>query len=255
LIRTGSDEGDIYTITGNTADSVTLDLQGGSLAGLNAGDLVAIIPYWTLGTVFPGGQGVHPSVSAGNRSTEVLFPDLGGTGVNLTTARSYYFLNGAWRQVGQGNLNKNDDVVAPDMFVWVRHNVPTGTELVARGSVLSSGIRLGVRLNSGIKQDNLIALPRPGPVSLSQSGLIESGAFRPSISAGNRLDELFIFDNTTLGKNKSAAATYYYLNGGWRKVGSGNTDVGGDIVFQPGTGVILRSGAGASGVWTNNANY
>jgi uncharacterized protein (TIGR02597 family) len=117
-------------------------------------------------------------------------------------------------------------------------------------------LRMPVRRLAGGKQDNLIALARPTAVSLDASGLVSSGAFRASAFPGSRLDELLIIDNSTAGKNKSAAATYYYWNGAWRKVGGGSTNVGSDLVFVPGTGVILRSGAGeTSAVWENSPGF
>ncbi|HEV8543207.1 MAG TPA: TIGR02597 family protein, partial [Verrucomicrobiae bacterium] len=84
LFRSGSHEGESYTITANTADTLTLDLQGVALDGVAAGDRVAIVPYWTLGTVFPGGTGVNSSPTPGNRLTEIFLPDISGVGVNLS---------------------------------------------------------------------------------------------------------------------------------------------------------------------------
>jgi len=142
------------------------------------------------------------------------------------------------------------------MFFWVRQNTSTSTEMVANGVVLPGKFRLAVRRDALARQDNVLALPRPNAVSLNASGLIESGAFRASSTPGSRLDELFVFDNTSVAKNKSASATYYYWNGAWRKVGAGTTDVGTDAAFQPGTGVILRTGVAATSTfWTTQAAY
>jgi uncharacterized protein (TIGR02597 family) len=260
IFRSGAQEGDLFTITGNTADTVTLDLQGESLGAVAPGDRVTIVPYWTLGTIFPAGQFINSSPTPGNRGTEVLVPDVGGAGINLSTARTYYFWNGAWRQVGQGSAIKNDDVLLPDMYFWVRQNVPGNAELIVSGSVLASRLRTLVRRSSASKQDNILALPRPAAVTLNQSGLMANNAFRASPTPGNRLDELFIFDNSLAAKNKSASAAYYYFSigasGAWRKVGTGLTDVGNDAVFPPGSGVILRSGLGStSDTWANSPNY
>jgi uncharacterized protein (TIGR02597 family) len=73
---------------------------------------------------------------------------------------------------------------------------------------------------------------------------------------GTRTDELLTFDNTTTQKNKSSSAVYYYWSGGWRRVGSGNTDVGNTAVFQPGAGVIIRKGTNSpAAVWTTTPNW
>lgn len=255
LFLTGSHEGEFFTVTANSSDTLTLDLLGASLSGVTTGDRIALVPYWTLGTLFPSGRSIAASPTPGNRSTEILLPDVGATGVNVPTAKTYYFWNGAWRQVGTGLVVKNDEVFLPDMFFWVRNNLPGSDELVANGTVLSTKWRFLVRRNSNGQQDNLVALPRINTVALNASGLFESGAVRASSSPGNRLDELMVFDNSVAAKNKSAAATYYYWNNAWRKVGAGAADVGTDLVFTPGTGVVLRSGSGASTtVWTNSLN-
>ncbi|HTG44729.1 MAG TPA: TIGR02597 family protein, partial [Verrucomicrobiae bacterium] len=253
LFRSGVREGESYTITGNTSDTLILDLEGKSLTGAASGDRVEIIPYWTLGTIFPGGQGVHSSSTAGNRPTEILIPDLAGNGINLAAARVCYFMNGDWRQVGQGSASRNDDVILPDMFFWVRHNNPNSTELAAHGIVSQGKWKLPLRRRASGKQDNVIALPRQTSVTLAASGLIETGTFHPSASAGTRSDELLVFDNASTGRNKSASATYYYYNGAWRKVGSGSTVVNLDAVFKPGTGCILRLEAGTSSQWTHES--
>lgn len=254
--RSGSHHGEYYTITGNGSDTLTVDVDGGSLSGVAAGDLVSVIPYWTLGTVFPAGKGVHASATSGTRLTEVYFPKLNGVGVNGGVSSIYYFRDGSWRRVGEGLVVKNDDVILPDMFVIVRNNVGTSTEVVTHGSVLGGDLSLVVKRNSGMLQDNILALPRPVSVSLNDSGLVASGAFRESLTAGTRTDELYVYDNSTPMINRSPSAIYYYRNGGWRKVGAGNADVGAETVFTPGSGFIIRSASGLStDRWNNPASY
>ena len=109
---------------------------------------------------------------------------------------------------------------------------------------------------AGDKQDNAIGLARPIAVSLDASGLINSGAFAPSPLPGSRTDELLIFDNTQVAKNKSSSAVYYYWNNAWRRVGAGSAIVDSDLVFSPGTGVIIRKGTNViSPIWTNTPSY
>jgi uncharacterized protein (TIGR02597 family) len=255
-IRSGPLEGYSFMITGNGADTLTTDPQDGSLQGLNPGDRIAVSPYWTLGSIFPEGRAVHPSSSPLNRSMELLMPNVAATGINLSMERTYYFWEGAWRQVGEGSKIKNDDVILSDMYVIVRHNTSTGTTLTAPGEVLAGYWRLAIRRNINSRQDNILALPRPASPSLNASGLIESEAIRPSPSPLNRMDELFVFDNSIPGKNKAASATYYYWNGAWRKVGAGSADFGLAEIFTPGSGFIIRSGAAPSpGLWLNPPNY
>jgi uncharacterized protein (TIGR02597 family) len=246
LIRSGALEGDYFTITSNSSDTLTLDLQGTSIGGLSAGDAVAIVPFWTLGTISPGGQGIHESLSPGIRATEILFPNIQGTGINLSAGATYYFYAGSWRRVGQSLTIKNDDVILPDMYVIARHNIAGDTTLTTQGIMLAGKSHIPLRRQTDAKEDNSIGLVRPMPVTLDNSGLFESGAFRSSPFPGSRTDELLVFNNGAIGKNKSAVATYYYYNGAWRKVGAGGANVGTDVAFTPGGGVILRSGAANS---------
>lgn len=256
FFASGAKEGRYFTITGNTGNSVTLDLEGDTLSSVAILDRVTVIPYWTLGSVFPGGEGIFSSPTPGSRTTEILIPDFSGAGINRSTARTYYFWNSAWRQVGSGAAVKNDDVLLPDGFFIVRHNSSASTTLTTHGSLVAERWRLPLNIRASGKQDNIVALPRPVSVSLNDSGLIESGAFATSPSPGNRVDELLVFNNALAQKNKSAAGTYYHWNGGWRKVGSGSSDVGADLVFTPGMGVLIRKGAGPGlPLWVNAPNY
>ena len=256
LVRSGPKEGYAYTITANTSDTLTLDLSNADLSGVSAGHRFAIVPYWTLGSVFPGGAGVNPSPSPGSRSTEILLPDLSSAGINLSPVKTYYFHGGFWKQFGQGAANKNDDVLLSDSYFTVRHNVSTATTIVAQGNVLTTKWTVPLATQASVKQDNAVAIPRPVAVALIDSNLISSGGFSVSPSPGNRTDELLVFDSTVIGKNKSPSATYYYWNNAWRKFGAGATDVGTDQVFTPGTGVIIRKGASVSStVWVNSPTY
>lgn len=255
LIASGPMEGAYHTITGNSSNVVQLDLEGGTLAGISPGDRVMIVPYWTMGSIFPGGLGIHPSPLAGNRHTEILFPNLVGSGVNLAPSRTLYYLN-TWRQVAQGAANKNDEVVLPDMFLWVRHNVATNSEVTAHGIALPTKLRIPLRRQLSAEQDNVVALPRPNAVPLGLSGLFESGAFLPSATAGQRTDEVFVYRAATPLVNRAPEETYYYRNGDWRRVTFGNENMSGAAAFVPGGGVFLRLDPSSnSSVWVNSPNY
>lgn len=253
----GALNGAMFPIIANDTNTLTLNLNGDTLAGVVANDLIYVEPYWTLNSIFPGGAGVNISPTAGNRNTEILIPDLTSAGINLSAATIYYFHAGLWNEVGQGSIDHGDDIIQPNTYFVVRHNVSTNTTLYACGNAIASDISipLNIPADSSSKQDNYIGLMRPVTLSLDASQLISSGAFVPSIIPGNRLDELLVFDNTVVGKNKSSSAIYYYWNNAWRKVGAGSSVVGSDNVFMPGTGVILRKGTNAPAVWTNNPSY
>lgn len=262
FIRSGAKEGNYYTVTANSGNTLTLDLAGDSLGSLAAGDSVSVVPYWTLGTVFPASDaGVSFSSSASPFSiqTSVLLPNLQGTGINLAASANYFFYNGAWRRVGQNlTLGKNDDILVPDSYFIVRNAANAGT-LTAMGGVIAQRVATPFQTSASTRQDNAVALPRPIPVSLNDSGLIGSGAFAASSSPFSLADMVLVFDNATAAKNKAASATYFYFNNAWRKVGANLTqDFGATQVFGPTAGIIIRksvSASGASSTWINSPTY
>jgi uncharacterized protein (TIGR02597 family) len=262
FVRSGTKEGNYYTVTANTGNTLTVDLAGDSLSGLAAGDALSVVPYWTLGTLFPAAdENVSFTASPNSFSlrTTVLMPDLAGSGINLSTVGSYYFYNGAWRRFGQSaSVSRDDEILFPDSYVIVRNAANAGT-LTQFGGVVTKRFVTPLVTRTGTKQDNPVALPRPIPVSLQDSGLIASGAFAASTNSLVPTDVLLVFDNSVVGKNKSAAATYFYFNNGWRRFGQPvSQDFGSTPVFGPGYGVVIRKAVSATGntaLWSHAATY
>jgi len=253
-VRSGLKEGSAYTITASGPNTLTLDMAGDNLNGLSANDRFEIIPYWTLATVFPGGAGIHESLSDLVHKSEVLVFDLNYAGINPSASKTYFFYQGNWQQTGSGEV-RNDDVLWPDAYFIVRHRIATDTTLMVRGAVIMSKLATSLGTDPSARQDNIVALQRPVAVSLNDSGLITSGAFIPSLNDLMHADELLTFDNSVAGRNKSASATYFYYSGAWRRIGSG-ADVGSTLVFTPGTGVVIRKKPGtSSALWLNSPTY
>jgi len=252
----GALEGHLYPISANGNNTVTLDLGTDSLATAVSGDAILIEPYWTLATVFPNGKGVNISPTLGNRNSEVLIPDLVNAGINLSSSKIYFFHNGLWKIVGQGNTDHGTDILQPNAHFIIRHNVATNTTLIALGNVVGEKMAVPLRAYAGNRQDNTIGLARPVTLSLDASQLVSGGGFASSPLPGTRTDELIVFDNVAVQHNKSAAAIYYYWSGGWRRVGAGATLVGTDPVFAPGVGVIIRKNTNnAASLWINSPGY
>ncbi|HRY46596.1 MAG TPA: TIGR02597 family protein [Candidatus Paceibacterota bacterium] len=256
LLTSGQRQGRYFTILGNTEDTLMVDLNDDTLGGISVGDSIAVVPYWTLSTLMPGGKGIHVSTSPLIRKSEILFVNVDGIGINRSASKTFFYYGDSWKQFGQGLANKNDEVLLPDVYFIVRHNISTATSLTLSGEVLNSSWTMPVTVNSVAKQDNFIGLPRPVMTSLNNSGLIESGAFQSSSSPLFRVDELLVFDNAVIGKNRSASATYYHYNGAWRKFGAGLTDVGNLPILGPGVAAIIRKGAYAGDCfWKNEITF
>jgi uncharacterized protein (TIGR02597 family) len=256
LLTSGQRQGRYFTILANSDYTLTVDVSDDTLTGVSVGDSIAVVPYWTLNTLFPGGGGLHASSNPLVRKSEILFFNVDGIGINRSASRTFYYYGDSWKEFGQGLVNKNDEVFLPDVYFIVRHNTSTATSFTISGQVLKSSWTMPVTVNPLARQDNFIALPRPIMTSLNDTGLIDSGAFRSSSSPLSRADELLVFDNNVIGKNRSASATYYHYNGAWRKFGAGLTDIGNQPVLGPGVAAIIRKGAYAGDCfWKNETSF
>lgn len=255
LITSGASAGSSFPILANGTATLTVDLDGDVLnPAVNDG--VSIIPYWTLGTLFPAGAGVHVSPTAGDIRTEIILPDLNASTLSSGVARYFYCLAGEWVEEGQGTVSKNKQVLLPDSLFIVRHNVAAATEFLANGAVITCRLRSPLVVNPSSKRDNFLGLQRPTACTLAASGLISSGAFAASATAGARTDELHVFDNALVRKDKSPSAIYFYWNNGWRKVGAGTASFDNTVVFTPGNGFVIRKNSSAvSPFWLNLPNY
>jgi uncharacterized protein (TIGR02597 family) len=255
FVRSGLLEGEYFTVTENSTDTLDLDASASDLAGLAEGDAVGIVPYWTFGTIFPEGTNVDASIAPAVRLTEVLLPDVQSAGANSSAGAVYYFWNNAWRKAGGGSTVRNDDVVLPDMHFIVRQNGASTRPLFVSGIVETRKVRMRLRREPGGEQDNSLALRRPVNVSLDGSALASSG-FQASSSATSRADELLLFSNAAAARNKSASSIYYLLDSSWRRVGAGDGNAGAGLVFSPGAAFIIRTAPGlTSETWVNAPSY
>jgi len=271
----GNRAGMFYTITANTPTTITVDGAGdtGLTGNVGTSDTFRVIPYCTLNTLFPNGQGINQSAgfTGGQRKSAIFVVDNVSSGFNLAALTSYYYYNGSsspgagWRQAGDtGNLT-NDVVIYPDNYFFVRNSIAGDTQLTLVGAVPQSKFATPLSTIAGnTTQDNFIGVSVPVSVTLASSNLQQSGAFLASTGfiGAQRGDQLFVFDNTVATINRASVATYYYYGGsnsggpGWRLAGdpNGNTAIhDNDAIFQPGNGYIIRKKATTSPqsvIWT-----
>jgi uncharacterized protein (TIGR02597 family) len=257
-----SAEGKFFTITGNGANTLILDLQQDDISSVPANAQVQVIPYWTLATVFPpadAGVSFIVSGSAVSRQTEILIPNHAAAGTNAAPAITYFFFNGGWRRFGQPVTTDFGPAILPPTENFIVRNKAGATSLVNLGGVEIKKVTTPLAtLPSGGKQDNFVSIVRPVDVAIQDLGLIASGAFIASTSAINRTDELLVFNNASIGTNKAASATYFFFNGAWRKFGQPvTTDFGTDVI-PAGAGFVIRKAQTAGGTtafWVNDKTY
>ena len=248
--RSGELEGHYATIRENMADTLFLDTEAEALAVVAAGDRVSIHPYWTLGTLFPGGEGVNAATSHVMRDTEIMFQDPNAIGINQAADSIYYYLDGEWKMVG-GDLNSDyrNAIIVPDGFFIVRHNTGNGTTITFTGEVIMGKIALPILYQDVSEQDNIIGLQRPIEMTLDESGL------GPNLGPG---DALYVWDQSVPQRNRLFTnADKYTYDGNWRK-NDGSQDVGSDQVFLPGFGFVIRKAMNTGideVIWVNEPNY
>ena len=260
----GSQAGMIFDVASNTADTITLVDNGVEPSGLNASAQFKVVPYWTLGELFPAsGQGVSFTASANTlptgRRTQILFPNTTGTGINRAPSTTFFFVtNTFWRSTAAANTDANNTPILPDSYLIVRNptNAQSGLKLTIVGSVSTNPMTVQLDRTASGPNDNYVSLGRPVDITLDNLGLISSGAFTPSLNTlpTGRRDQLLVFNNSAIGINKAPSTTYYYVtNAGWRSTATGNTDVG-NTVIPAAVGYVIRkatNGTSGSQFWTN----
>ncbi|HEY8901268.1 MAG TPA: TIGR02597 family protein [Chthoniobacterales bacterium] len=266
-MTSGAKNGMYYTITANTTGQVTVDTAGDNLSTIAANDTFKIFKYWTLATLFPpasAGTPANPLTASAStsplaRQTQILITDPNVAGINNAATASYYFISASNWYVSGSNQISNNVILYPDNSLVIRQPASVASDVVwsSAGSVMLSSLAMPLLTQAVGPQDNAIALMRPVDVKLSDLGLDSAFTQSSSTSPLARRDQLFVFDNTTSGINKSASRAYYRTGGTWRKAGADSVVADGDVI-RAGDAFMIRkfqTGTGASVVWNNTATY
>ncbi len=271
----GDQAGIIFDVASNTSNSITLVDNGISPTGLTNGTSVKVVPYWTLGELYPAADqnvAFTPSgTTGGNRRTQILTPNVVGTGINRAPTATYFFVTNAsdptnpavsyWRSTATGTTNVNNTAILPDSYFIVRNptNAATNLKTTVAGNVNVGATVVQLDSTSGAPNDNYVSLGRPVDITLNDLGLIASGAFMPSggFTGGARRDLLLLINNATIGTNKAPSTTYYYVSAGptnqWASTATGTNNVGTNVI-PAAIGYIIRkasNNATGSQFWTN----
>jgi len=217
-MTSGAKNGMYYTITANTAGQVTVDTAGDDLSGIAASDSFKILKYWTLGTLFPpasAGTPANPLTASAStsplaRRTQILISDPNAVGINASAAASYYFTSSNWYVAGTNQVS-NDVILYPDNPFTIRQpsTVTSDVSWSSVGSVVLGSLSMPLLTQPAKSQDNAIALLRPVDMKLSELGLESAFTQSASTSPLARRDQLFVFDNSVAGINKSAAKVLF----------------------------------------------
>ncbi|MEO8615265.1 MAG: TIGR02597 family protein [Luteolibacter sp.] len=257
-VNGGSLNGRIFDVVSNDTSSITV-LNG--TTDISSITSFAVIPFWTLGTLFPAGAGVGNSVDIFEANGLVQFKsttDAAHLGINRPVAANYFHYTGT-DEAGTGWYN-NDDLslglqnnltIDPDMVARIRNNGSL-KQVTVSGEVPRSSATTPI-VKGATANDNYVAVQFPLDVTLAQSGL--TAVVTPSTDIFEAIDLVQIIDETAAGINKPVKASYFYYTGA-EEAGTGwynNDDLSLGLqdnvagILKAGRGYNVRKGAGAAG--------
>jgi uncharacterized protein (TIGR02597 family) len=259
-----------YRITGNGANTLTLDTQGDDLTAhpplgaVVATDSLRIRAYIRIRDVFEvnGVPVIEARPNAFTPRDDILIPSSVSIGVNKAPSLTIFFLEGqGWRAAGEGATDFSDYPLEPNEGLILRRRNPANLSIMSAGAASVIRAVSFVPGGDGTSQnDTYISLLHPVPVTLDQSGLRSvdqtNSVIKDSTSDFARQDELLAFDPDATGFNVAPSITYYYRAGqGWKQVGN-NLIVGSTVTLQPATAYIVRKKAQNPGVdWVKDPNF
>jgi len=253
LATSGANAGQWSAVVTTAANSITTaDVL------LAAADTFDVIPFWTLVTAFPGGEGIGASANPNAPTTTVSMNNLNAAGINLSSAATYfYFVAGpegaGWYQTGTFAFS-NDVVLSPETYITIRNNSGSSLSTVIAGNVSVNVVGTTVVSVAAAAQDNQLVNPYPAPITLGNSGL--ASVVGAAVNPNAPLDTVSVYDiESSVGQNISSAATYFYFvagpeGEGWYQTGSfafSNT-----VEIPAGGAFVVRKGAGGDETLTWN---
>lgn len=247
LIANGVKEGLIARVISNTANQVTIEVPTGddltgvktnAVDGAGEGDEVDVMPYWTAASLFPAGLANLTELFAFDNSTP-------GRNVSPSVLLQFYAGYG-WFETVSYTEQSHRPLLFGTAFI-LRNNAaaPLATSVV--GLVPMSKHRYTLRtLAANLGQDQSIGFSSPVPEKLSEVNL-----------GAQNFDELFLYNNSAIGKNKAPTQLLIHHSGRWYESIT-FTDVTDQITLQPGGGMIYRLAASAQPtqfVWQQLQSY
>ncbi len=260
LVKNGPLVGRYFEIESNTTDSLTVVAGATTLQdqGFTSTTEFTVIPYWTLNTLFPSGQGV------GTTTADIFDPVAFVQFKNLSigqdrAASSTYFYYSGTEEAGTGWYNnddlgaglQNDLIIDPSFVATVRNLQSTPTEVVVSGVVPSVTIKTPIITGSDIN-DNYVSTQLPVDISLAESGL--SAVVTPATDIFSPVDVVFVYNDEASGYDKASSRTFFYYSG-TEEAGTGwydNDDLGAGLqdaskVLKAGRAYVARLAGGNPG--------
>jgi uncharacterized protein (TIGR02597 family) len=263
--------GNWYQISANDASTLTVVPVVSTTAqtdGLQSGDTVEVIPFWTLNTLFPTGKGIDSTTSLSALQTQILQMPQASAGINPSAQAVYIYYSGPGATAGWYNAGTltaaNDLYFVPDSYLILR-NVGSAKTIALTGAVPMGNSSTYVEtLAAGKAQDNLLVNPFPVAQTLSQLNLVQSGVITGTTSLASLSDQLLVFSSSSTGYNVAASQVLIYWTGGqgavngWYDAGTLAGPLDTTLTIQPGMGFVIRKAASQSASasrWTAATPY
>lgn len=245
-LDSGPREGMWSTITANGANTLTVDLAGESYSGvrsddvegLEAGDLISIIPHWTPATLI----GTVPN----GTQLQLFRPTTGGTNVAPTRIISFNATSGNW--IVGFNTVANHDPLFPGEGMVLRNTSTNPITVALTGSVPMTRHRSLVRtLVANTDRDQRVTYQGAVPEKI--------GAILSGFTHG---DQLLFYNNAATGFNKAPVTILSWRSSDAKWIQGFSTVVSDTFDVVPGTSFTYRkrtTGAPAAFVWQDLPGY
>lgn len=233
----GNQAGRIFKIVGNSSNLLGLE---GNLTGLEAGDLVRIYPAWTLEKAFPEGEAGFAG-DTGTPGTRVKFPDPALISENRPFTVELGKYSEGWRDMSNGSGVPLQRTLPLLSYVSLKNPSGQAAKWMPLGDISPVAARHTLPADENISNKLALAFAHPQAQSLMESGLLDTGVMRPSLSATEHLDKLLVFDFSVAMAERIPSAVYFLYGGALRKEGSPLTEsFDHEPVFRPGQALLLQ---------------
>ncbi len=194
-VVTGSAAGKRVDVTGNTENTITVDLSKGDLAGLGSSDTIHIIEKWSLDRLFPGGQRLNSS-SPTVVGTEIVFPKSTDTGIDFSAAPVYQYRSdlSRWISAADPATDVGAAFIEPGALMVVRDTAVVAIDHVFSGRVVTGTIPFYVTAEREAVAEIEIKYPADTDLVDGESWL-DFGA----VSVGGKKDIQIFLHNTGSG--------------------------------------------------------
>jgi uncharacterized protein (TIGR02597 family) len=222
--RTGTNAGRSYLILASSTNQLTLDTEGDDLASrVGGGDIVGIIPAWTLGEMF--GSSSVPFLTGASAATcdNVLL--WGGSSFEA------FFHDGSVWRTGTSAASQNNTVIYPDEGIFVIRRSTEALDINLLGSVPVTDLKTKI-LGTGA---GVVTTRFPVDMTLAVLGLHQLPGWQKNAN-------FTLADRVLVWSTANQWETYWHDGANWRKVGSSAVQNG--HIFPAATGLYIKRQGG-----------